>query len=87
MSERERRYWRSIEERNRQDDDGGGEFPEPIPMTPPPIGRRGFLKAAGFGLGGLAAGCSPAPVNHAIPFLVKPETVTPGRALAAKRGA
>jgi Fe-S-cluster-containing dehydrogenase component len=44
------------------------------------LGRRGFLKAAGFSLAGLA-GCAKAPVERAIPFLVQPEDVTPGEAV------
>jgi molybdopterin-containing oxidoreductase family iron-sulfur binding subunit len=44
------------------------------------LGRRGFLKAAGFSLAGLA-GCARAPVERAIPLLVQPEEVVPGRAL------
>lgn len=44
--------------------------------------RRDFLKAAGFGLAGAAiSSCGRAPVEKAIPYLVKPETVTPGVAL------
>ncbi|MEW5983161.1 MAG: TAT-variant-translocated molybdopterin oxidoreductase [Acidobacteriota bacterium] len=82
-----RRYWKSIEER-----DGGedwlpadrDEFPEPLavlPDAPGTLGRRGFLKAAGFGLAGtLAAGCQRGPVSKAIPFLNQPEEVMPGRA-------
>jgi molybdopterin-containing oxidoreductase family iron-sulfur binding subunit len=49
--------------------------------APPPRGvdRRDFLKLAGFTFGGaLLAGCQPAKVEKAIPFLIKPEEVTPG---------
>src|SRR5512145_1866279 len=76
------RYWKSLEERSRDEaflrgaDD---EFPEPVEAQ---FGRRGFLKAAGFSLAGaVAAGCERAPVQRAIPFLNRPEEVTPGRAL------
>lgn len=51
------------------------------PETPPQrgVGRRDFLKIAGFTFGGaLLAGCQPAKVEKAIPFLIKPEEVTPG---------
>ncbi len=84
MTEPTRRYWQSIEQRECDQASlsaAGDEFPGPLVPAPPGVGRRGFLKAAGFGLGGLAAGCSRAPVTRAIPFLVKPEEVTPGRAL------
>ena len=76
------RYWKSLEERARNEaflrgaDD---EFPEPVEAQ---FGRRGFLKAAGFSLAAaVAAGCERAPVQRAIPFLNRPEEVTPGRAL------
>ncbi len=43
--------------------------------------RRSFLRAAGFGgAGAVVAGCSPAPIKKAIPFLVQPEEIVPGRA-------
>ncbi len=43
------------------------------------VGRRGFLKAAGFGL--MLAGCRQAPLEKAIPFLIPPEEIVPGRSL------
>lgn len=44
------------------------------------LDRRRFLQAAGFSFAGAAAtACSPAPVERAIPFLVAPEEVVPGR--------
>jgi molybdopterin-containing oxidoreductase family iron-sulfur binding subunit len=54
---------------------------DPATNAPPPrsVDRRDFLKTAGFTLGAaLIAGCRPARVEKAIPFLVKPEEVTPG---------
>ncbi len=63
------------------------EFAEPIPLdafvesiglkkvTP----RRDFLKTMGFGLGAVSlAACSKAPVHKAIPYLIKPDEITPG---------
>ncbi|RZK11740.1 MAG: molybdopterin oxidoreductase, partial [Flavobacterium sp.] len=63
------------------------EFAEPLPIedvlneaglstvTP----RRDFLKALGFGLGAVTlAACQTAPIHKSIPYLVKPEEVTPG---------
>ncbi|MBI2815890.1 MAG: 4Fe-4S dicluster domain-containing protein [Acidobacteria bacterium] len=45
------------------------------------IARREFLKAAGFTfLGAALTGCQRAPVEKAIPYLVKPEEIIPGRA-------
>ena len=44
------------------------------------ITRRNFLKATGFSMAALLASCSRAPVEKAIPFLIQPEEVTPGKA-------
>lgn len=53
----------------------------PGPLGPPGVGRRSFLKFAGFTLAGTAmAGCR-RPVEKAIPFLVQPEEVIPGRSV------
>lgn len=53
-------------------------------MEEPPgqVDRRNFLKAAGFTLAGAAAatGCSKPPIHYALPHLVQPENVVPGRA-------
>ncbi|MEK9145149.1 MAG: hypothetical protein AAB339_06025 [Elusimicrobiota bacterium] len=44
--------------------------------------RRSFLKAAGFLLGaGAFSGCSRSPVFKAIPHLIAPEEVVPGKPL------
>jgi len=82
-----RRYWKSLEERDCDEAflrAAADEFPEPlVPVAEVPgaLGRRSFLKAAGFSLAGtLAAGCQRGPVTRAIPFLNKPEEITPGRA-------
>ncbi len=60
------------------------EFPQPIDLTVTPMSRRGFLAAAGFSFAGATAmmsGCERAPEEKAIPFLVQPEEITPGRAV------
>jgi MoCo/4Fe-4S cofactor protein with predicted Tat translocation signal len=45
------------------------------------VSRRSFLKLSGFALAsGTLAGCSQAPLKKAIPYLVQPEEVVPGRA-------
>jgi molybdopterin-containing oxidoreductase family iron-sulfur binding subunit len=42
--------------------------------------RRDFLKLAGFAFAGTVfAGCQRAPVQYAVPYLVAPEGITPGR--------
>src|SRR6516162_9840321 len=58
------------------------ELPTPADHNPATFNRRTFLKLAGFALAGAAAGgCRRAPVQHAVPFLVQPEQVVPGRSL------
>ncbi|MFN8061318.1 MAG: TAT-variant-translocated molybdopterin oxidoreductase [Vicinamibacterales bacterium] len=77
------RYWKSLEERDGTLDpvEAAAEF-----LGAPTAGdsgpsRRSFLRAAGFGLTAAAlSDCARAPVERAIPFLVQPEEVTPGRA-------
>ncbi len=82
-------YWKSLERRS----DGvrplpvaGDEFAS-VPDAPGgerkgvELRRRDFLAAAGFVLGSATlSGCARAPVEKAIPYLVAPETIVPGRA-------
>jgi MoCo/4Fe-4S cofactor protein with predicted Tat translocation signal len=76
------KYWKSWEE-------GPGarepvqmsrdEFHEPLDHPAEQFSRRSFLKAAGFTATVAAvAGCSRAPVEKAIPYLIQPEEVVPG---------
>src|SRR3972149_4584399 len=45
------------------------------------LDRRDFLKLAGFTFAGVAlTGCEQARVEKAIPYLIKPEEITPGKA-------
>jgi molybdopterin-containing oxidoreductase family iron-sulfur binding subunit len=86
MSERRgRSYWKSVEERERAGEFAArarDEFPEPLDSEPAVVDRRGFLKAAGFTFAGAAlSGCQTAPVEKAIPYLVQPEEITPGRSV------
>src|SRR6266540_580396 len=76
----ERQYWRSLEEREHHPD-GGVEFPEnPLQQIELGGSRRGFLKAAGFAFAGAAlTGCSRAPVEKAMPYLIQPENTVAGR--------
>jgi molybdopterin-containing oxidoreductase family iron-sulfur binding subunit len=80
-----KRYWKSLAER-----DAGAhyaeaprpEFAEPLDLSRASVSRRGFLRAAGFTFAGaVLTGCQRAPVQKAIPFLVQPEEITPGRAV------
>ena len=85
-----KKYWKGLEELNKTPEfveKNKHEFPEPIPIeevlesggllgkTP----RRDFLKALGFGVGAVTlAACEKVPVHKSIPYLIKPEEVTPG---------
>ena len=83
----EKKYWKGLEElqndpefvRLRND-----EFFELIPIkeedfksegTTP---RRDFLKYLGFGVAAASLAACTAPVKKAIPYLIKPEEITPG---------
>ncbi len=88
--ESNKKYWKGIEEYKNTTDfvkNNKNEFAEPLPIedvlneaglstvTP----RRDFLKALGFGLGAVTlAACQSTPIKHSIPYLIKPEEVTPG---------
>jgi MoCo/4Fe-4S cofactor protein with predicted Tat translocation signal len=78
----EKQYWRSLEERQRPAGPDEAEFPEsPLRTVEGAHSRRGFLKAAGFAFAGAGlAGCSRAPVEKAMPYLVQPEDTVAGRA-------
>src|SRR5690606_31472550 len=85
-----KKYWKGLEELQQTPafmESNKGEFAEPIPVedvlneaglstrTP----RRDFLKALGFGLGAVTlAACNRTPVHKAVPYVIKPEEVTPG---------
>jgi Fe-S-cluster-containing dehydrogenase component len=84
-----KKYWKSLTRRS----DGvialpiaGDEFPA-VPEAQPgeeksvAFRRRDFLAAAGFAFGSVTlTGCNRAPVEKAIPYLVAPEAIVPGRA-------
>ena len=85
-----KKYWKGLEELQQTPafvEKSKGEFSESIPVedvlneaglstrTP----RRDFLKALGFSLGAVTlAACERTPAHKAIPYLIKPEEVTPG---------
>ncbi|WP_017257038.1 TAT-variant-translocated molybdopterin oxidoreductase [Pedobacter arcticus] len=85
-----KKYWKGLEEVNNTPEfaeHSKNEFAEPIPVEELLEGsglnsvapRRDFLKAMGFGLGAVSlAACNVAPVQKSIPYLIKPEEVTPG---------
>ncbi len=59
------------------------EFPASLDTEAVTLSRRSFLAAAGFSMAGAAlfSGCQRAPEEKAIPLLVRPEEMTPGRAI------
>src|SRR6195952_2963857 len=85
-----KKYWKGLEELNNSPEFvelNKHEFAEPIPIEEILSGsglmsktpRRNFLKALGFGVGAVSlAACEKVPVHKSIPYLIKPEEVTPG---------
>jgi len=85
-----KKYWKGLEELNKSPEfveKNKHEFAEPIPIEDVLTGggllgktpRRDFLKALGFGVGAVTlAACEKVPVHKSIPYLIKPEEVTPG---------
>ncbi|WP_028297485.1 TAT-variant-translocated molybdopterin oxidoreductase [Olivibacter sitiensis] len=85
-----KKYWKGLEELQQTPafvENSKSEFAEPLPIenvlegpglekkTP----RRDFLKKLGFGIGAVSlAACQNTPVHKSIPYLIKPEEVTPG---------
>jgi MoCo/4Fe-4S cofactor protein with predicted Tat translocation signal len=76
----EKQYWRSLAEREHPSE-REAEFAEnPLQQIEPNHSRRGFLKAAGFAFAGAAlTGCSRAPAEKAMPYLIQPENLVAGR--------
>ena len=84
MAGHQNHYWKSLEERDAlvKFPAGGEEKSSALlELDPGQIARRDFMKAAGFTfLGAVLTGCQRTPVEKAIPYLVKPEEIVPGRA-------
>lgn len=90
MENNTKKYWKGLEELNQSPEfvkHSKNEFAEELPIDEllseskvnNPTPRRDFLKALGFGMGAVAlAACNEAPVKKAIPYLIKPEEITPG---------
>jgi molybdopterin-containing oxidoreductase family iron-sulfur binding subunit len=79
-----KQYWKSGEERDAQEnflDAARDEFSEPVVALSDGFDRRDFLKGAGFAVAAATlTGCNRAPVEKAIPLLVQPEDLVPGKA-------
>jgi len=85
-----KKYWKGLEELHQTPafvENKSAEFKENIPIenvlneaglsTKTP--RRDFLKALGFGVGAVTlAACQRTPVHKSVPYIIKPEEVTPG---------
>lgn len=90
MENNTKKYWKGLEELHQSPEfvkNSKNEFAEELPIEEllseskvnNPTPRRDFLKALGFGMGAVAlAACNEAPVKRAIPYLIKPEEITPG---------
>ncbi|MCZ2140366.1 MAG: TAT-variant-translocated molybdopterin oxidoreductase [Bacteroidia bacterium] len=88
--ENKNKYWKGLEELNNDPkfiQNRKNEFAEGIPLEEVltekegelTANRRDFLKYFGFGVSAVAlAACNKAPIKNAIPYLVKPETISPG---------
>jgi molybdopterin-containing oxidoreductase family iron-sulfur binding subunit len=76
----EKQYWRSLAEREHPPEPEGEFAENPLQQIEPSHSRRGFLKAAGFAFAGAAlTGCSRAPAEKAMPYLIQPENLVAGR--------
>lgn len=90
MAENTKKYWQGIEVLNEDPEflkHRHDEFAEELPLEESfsensaalKSNRRDFLKMFGFGISAAAlAACRDTPVKKAIPYLVKPESITPG---------
>jgi len=88
--EQKNQYWKGIEEVERHPEfmqTQGNEFHEALPLDEIlnstdldlSSNRRDFLKFFGFSVSAVAlAACQKTPVKYAIPYVVKPQNITPG---------
>ncbi len=85
-----KKYWRGLPELHNSpefQEQQKNEFAEPLPMdeflssdetSSNGTTRRDFLKVMGFSTAAVALAACETPVNRSIPYVVKPEEVTPG---------
>ena len=90
--EQKTQYWKGIEEAEKHPEfiqNKGNEFHEALPLEEAlnatdfdlSSNRRDFLKYFGFSVSAVAlAACQKTPVKYAIPYVVKPQNITPGNA-------
>lgn len=85
-----KKYWKGLEELNNNPEfvqKANGEFAEQLPVEKflddkslenEGTNRRDFLKFVGFSVTAASLAACETPVNKAIPYVVKPEEITPG---------
>jgi MoCo/4Fe-4S cofactor protein with predicted Tat translocation signal len=85
-----KKYWKGLPELHNSPEfqkQANNEFAEPLPMDEflssdeaesKGTSRRDFLKVMGFSTAAVALAACETPVNKSIPYVVKPEEVTPG---------
>lgn len=87
--ENNKKYWKGVEELNNDPEFvrlKNNEFAEPLPVDKilsdstlnTTTHRRDFLKFLGFGVAAASLAACEAPVKKTIPYLIKPEEITPG---------
>ena len=86
----EKQYWKGLEELRNDSEfikQKNQEFAEELPLEEifsskaqnnSSTGRRDFLKILGFGVGVATLAACETPVKKTIPYLIKPEEITPG---------
>lgn len=88
-----KKYWKGLEELNQEPEflqNKDREFPEYLPLKESRSSgsgdsegssRRDFLKLMGFGVAAASLAACETPVKKVIPYVNKPETIDPGKAL------
>ena len=88
-----KKYWKGLEQLNNDPkflESVNNEFPEELPIDKflgdnetlenSSTSRRDFLKYLGFGVAAASLAACETPVTKAIPYITKPEEITPGKA-------
>ena len=82
-----KKYWKSIEQTKSNNLDLSKEFAEKIPIekiidnkSNLSTSRRDFLKIVGFSTVAATITSCETPIKESVPYLVKPEEITPGNA-------